>query len=225
MLKYVLFDLDGTLTESGPGIMNAAKIALNHFGIEENNVENLHKFVGPPLTESFGQRYVMNEADTQEAIAVFRKYYNVTGIYENSVFEGIQEMLQQLKSNGLLLSIASSKPRPMIDIVVDHFDIRKYFDVIVGCELDGTRSQKKEVVDEVIRLFGELSGDDAVLEHSIMVGDRMYDVNGARECGLECIGVTYGYGTRQELQEAGAAYIVDSVNELGEKLLHLVQTR
>lgn len=225
MLKYVLFDLDGTLTESGPGIMNAAKIALNHFGIEENNVENLHKFVGPPLTESFGQRYGMNEADTQEAIAVFRKYYNVTGIYENSVFEGIQEMLQQLKSNGLLLSIASSKPRPMIDIVVDHFDIRKYFDVIVGCELDGTRSQKKEVVDEVIRLFGELSGDDAVLEHSIMVGDRMYDVNGARECGLECIGVTYGYGTRQELQDAGAAYIVDSVNELGEKLLHLVQTR
>lgn len=225
MLKYVLFDLDGTLTESGPGIMNAAKIALNHFGIEEKNVENLHKFVGPPLTESFGQRYGMNEADTQEAIAVFRKYYNVTGIYENSVFEGIQEMLQQLKSNGLLLSIASSKPRPMIDIVVDHFDIRKYFDVIVGCELDGTRSQKKEVVDEVIRLFGELSGDDAVLEHSIMVGDRMYDVNGARECGLECIGVTYGYGTRQELQEAGAAYIVDSVNELGEKLLHLVQTR
>lgn len=225
MLKYVLFDLDGTLTESGPGIMNAAKIALNHFGIEENNVENLHKFVGPPLTESFGQRYGMNEADTQEAIAVFRKYYNVTGIYENSVFEGIQEMLQQLKRNGLLLSIASSKPRPMIDIVVDHFDIRKYFDVIVGCELDGTRSQKKEVVDEVIRLFGELSGDDAVLEHSIMVGDRMYDVNGARECGLECIGVTYGYGTRQELQEAGAAYIVDSVNELGEKLLHLVQTR
>ncbi|MCR4832695.1 MAG: HAD hydrolase-like protein [Butyrivibrio sp.] len=225
MLKYVLFDLDGTLTESGPGIMNAAKIALNHFGIEENNVENLHKFVGPPLTESFGQRYGMNEADTQEAIAVFRKYYNVTGIYENSVFEGIQEMLQQLKSNGLLLSIASSKPRPMIDIVVDHFDIRKYFDVIVGCELDGTRSQKKEVVDEVIRLFGELSGDRAVLEHSIMVGDRMYDVNGARECGLECIGVTYGYGTRQELQEAGAAYIVDSVNELGEKLLHLVQTR
>lgn len=225
MLKYVLFDLDGTLTESGPGIMNAAKIALNHFGIEENNVENLHKFVGPPLTESFGQRYGMNEADTQEAIAVFRKYYNVTGIYENSVFEGIQEMLQQLKSNGLLLSIASSKPRPMIDIVVDHFDIRKYFDVIVGCELDGTRSQKKEVVDEVIRLFGELSGDDAVLEHSIMVGDRMYDVNGARECGFECIGVTYGYGTRQELQEAGAAYIVDSVNELGEKLLHLVQTR
>ena len=225
MLKYVLFDLDGTLTESGPGIMNAAKIALNHFGIEENNVENLHKFVGPPLTESFGHRYGMNEADTQEAIAVFRKYYNVTGIYENSVFEGIQEMLQQLKSNGLLLSIASSKPRPMIDIVVDHFDIRKYFDVIVGCELDGTRSQKKEVVDEVIRLFGELSGDDAVLEHSIMVGDRMYDVNGARECGLECIGVTYGYGTRQELQEAGAAYIVDSVNELGEKLLHLVQTR
>lgn len=225
MLKYVLFDLDGTLTESGPGIMNAAKIALNHFGIEENNVGNLHKFVGPPLTESFGQRYGMNEADTQEAIAVFRKYYNVTGIYENSVFEGIQEMLQQLKSNGLLLSIASSKPRPMIDIVVDHFDIRKYFDVIVGCELDGTRSQKKEVVDEVIRLFGELSGDDAVLEHSIMVGDRMYDVNGARECGLECIGVTYGYGTRQELQEAGAAYIVDSVNELGEKLLHLVQTR
>ena len=225
MLKYVLFDLDGTLTESGPGIMNAAKIALNHFGIEENNVENLHKFVGPPLTESFGQRYGMNEADTQEAIAVFRKYYNVTGIYENSVFEGIQEMLQQLKSNGLLLSIASSKPRPMIDIVVDHFDIRKYFDVIVGCELDGTRSQKKEVVDEVIRLFGELSGDDAVLEHSIMVGDRMYDVNGARECGLECIGVTYGYGTRQELQESGAAYIVDSVNELGEKLLHLVRTR
>ncbi len=225
MLKYVLFDLDGTLTESGPGIMNAAKIALNHFGIEENNVENLHKFVGPPLTESFGQRYGMNEADTQEAIAVFRKYYNVTGIYENSVFEGIQEMLQQLKSNGLLLSIASSKPRPMIDIVVDYFDIRKYFDVIVGCELDGTRSQKKEVVDEVIRLFGELSGDDVVLEHSIMVGDRMYDVNGARECGLECIGVTYGYGTRQELQEAGAAYIVDSVNELGEKLLHLVQTR
>ncbi|MBQ7430047.1 MAG: HAD hydrolase-like protein [Butyrivibrio sp.] len=225
MLKYVLFDLDGTLTESGPGIMNAAKIALNHFGIEENKVENLHKFVGPPLTESFGQRYGMNEADTQEAIAVFRKYYNITGIYENSVFEGIQEMLQQLKRNGLLLSIASSKPRPMIDIVVDHFDIRKYFDVIVGCELDGTRSQKKEVVDEVIRLFGELSGDDAVLEHSIMVGDRMYDVNGARECGLECIGVTYGYGTRQELQEAGAAYIVDSVNELGEKLLHLVQTR
>ncbi|MCR4901686.1 MAG: HAD hydrolase-like protein [Butyrivibrio sp.] len=221
MIKYVLFDLDGTLTKSGPGIMNAAKKALEHFGIEENDPDKLRKFVGPPLTESFGERYNMNTEEMMTAIAVFRKYYSSTGIYENSVFEGITDMLQSLKDKGLLLAIASSKPRPQIGIVVDHFHIRDYFDVIMGCELDGTRSQKKEVVEEVLKQFGELSGDSSVLEHSIMVGDRKYDVNGSRECDLECIGVTYGYGTRKELEEAGAAYVVDSVKELGEKLLEL----
>ncbi len=214
--KYILFDLDGTITESGPGIMNAAKYALKHFGIEETDLDKLRLFVGPPLDESFMNRYGFNKEKALEAIAKFREYYNVTGIFENSVYEGMPELLDNLKKSGHKIAIASSKPQVMVHRVLEHFNIKNYFDVIVGCELDGRRSQKEEVIEEVLSQLG-FKKDDSIAD-MVMVGDRCYDVTGAKEFNLPCIGVLYGYGTKKELEEAGAVATAATVTDL-KKLL------
>lgn len=224
--KYILFDLDGTITDSGPGIMNAAQYALKSMGMEEKDPDRLRLFVGPPLDKSFMGRYGMDMEQALVAIAKFREYYNETGIFENSVYEGIEPLLATLKEKGYVLAIASSKPQVMIHIVLEHFSIKKYFDVIVGCELDGRRSDKKEVVEEVLRQLSEIPDQDGyvpvskedLISRSVMVGDRCYDVTGSHEFGLECIGILYGYGTREEMEKAGADYIADTAKDL-EKLL------
>ncbi len=216
--KYLMFDLDGTITESGPGIMNAAAIALKHFGIEEKDPERLSLFVGPPLDVSFMGRYGMSEEDSLEAIRVFREYYNVTGIFENSVYSGIVPMLKDLRERGYITAIASSKPQVMVKIVLDHFGITDLFDTFVGCELDGRRSKKSEVIEEVLRQFQAMDPDYSK-DKVIMVGDRCYDIIGAHEQSLPCIGVSYGYGSRQELEEAGAEHIAATVEDLHKLLI------
>ncbi|MCR5671510.1 MAG: HAD hydrolase-like protein [Butyrivibrio sp.] len=220
--KYLLFDLDGTVTDSGPGIMNAAAYALKSYGIVEKDPDRLRLFVGPPLDASFIERYSFSKEKAPEAIAKFREYYNVTGIFENSVYPGYEELLKELKDNGHILAIASSKPQVMIYRVLEHFDIQKYFDVIVGCELDGRRSQKSEVIDEVLKQLSELESKASqspvtvsdIKKKAVMIGDREYDVKGARAFDLPCVGVTYGYGTRAELEAAGADYIADTTDDL-----------
>ncbi|MCR4834602.1 MAG: HAD hydrolase-like protein [Butyrivibrio sp.] len=216
--KYILFDLDGTITESGPGIMNAAKYALKHYGIEENDISKLKLFVGPPLDVSFMDRYGFDKEKASEAIAKFREYYNVTGIFENSVYEGMKQLLESLRSSGYKIAIASSKPQVMVHRVLEHFDIQNYFDVIVGCELDGRRSKKEEVIEEVLDQFGFKKGDD--LSDMVMIGDRCYDMTGAVEFGMTGIGVLYGYGTRKELEESGATIIAATVDDLKNILLN-----
>lgn len=227
--QFLLFDLDGTVTDSGPGIMNAAQRALLAYNIEEADRERLRLFVGPPLDKSFMERYGFSEEDAWKAVAVFREYYNEIGIFENSVYPGIEEMLKSLKERGYVLAIASSKPQIMIHRVLEHFDIEKYFDVIVGCELDGTRSSKSEVVTEVLiqlsRLAAERNlvnphemGDTDIISqirmNAVMIGDRFYDVEGAHALGLPCIGILYGYGSRQEMEDAKADFIFETVKDL-----------
>ena len=211
---YILFDLDGTVTDSGPGIMKAASIALESFGIKENDEKKLRLFVGPPLDKSFMERYNFSEEDAWKAIGAFRDYYNETGVYENSVYPGIEDLLKELKKNGYTIAIASSKPQNLIHIVLSHFHIEEYFDVIVGCELDGTRSDKAEVIKEVLRQLGELDASRDILSRTVMIGDRCYDVAGAHAFSLPCIGVLYGYGTREEMKEAGADYVAETPEDI-----------
>ena len=229
--RFLLFDLDGTVTDSGPGIMKAAQIALSRYDIEETDEERLRLFVGPPLDKSFMERYGFSEEQAWEAIGHFREYYNKTGVFENSVYPGFENMLKELKEEGYVLAIASSKPIVLIHKVLDHFDIDKYFDVVVGCELDGTRSKKSEVIEEVFRQLGVLAVEDGLIEtadktlsenqrislvkeKSIMIGDRCYDVEGAHSFGMPCVGVLYGYGSREEMDEAGADFIAATVEDL-----------
>ncbi len=231
--NYILFDLDGTITDSGPGIMNAAQHALNSFGIEEKSIDKLKLFVGPPLDKSFTERYGFSNDDAWKAVGVFREYYNVTGIFENSVYPGIEALLDKLTSQGFIIAIASSKPQILIHRVLKHFDLEKYFDVVVGCELDGKRSDKSEVIDEVLRQLSEIAVKRGLIydegssqteltalvkERAVMVGDRCYDVEGAHSFSLPCIGVLYGYGTRQEMEESGADYIAETVEDIADFL-------
>ena len=216
--KFFLFDLDGTITESGPGIMNAAAIALKSFGIEEKDPAKLRLFVGPPLDKSFVERYGFTTEDAWKAIAVFREYYTVTGLFENSVYSGIEDMIKDLRSKGFITAIASSKPQPQVNTVLDHFHISDLFDTAVGCELDGTRSNKSEVIKEVLRRLKERCSDYST-DKVIMVGDRCYDIDGAHAMSLPCIGAVYGYGSRKELEDAGADYIADTVWDLHKLLI------
>ena len=228
--SFVLFDLDGTITDSGPGIIKAAMLALEHFGIRENDEERKRLFVGPPLDRSFMDRYGLSKDQAWEAIGVFREYYNDKGVFENSVYPGMDALLKELKDNGLVLAIASSKPQPLIHKVLSHFELEKYFDVIVGCELDGTRSTKSEVVKEVLSRLSDIARkrnmldcSDAdpeekvseVIKKSVMVGDRFYDAEGAHAFEIPCIGVLYGYGTRKEMEDAHADYIAETVEDIG----------
>ena len=227
--QFILFDLDGTVTDSGPGIMNAARRALLRYNIEDADPERLRLFVGPPLDKSFIERYGFSEEDAWKAIGYFREYYNDKGIFENSVYPGMEELLSGLKERGYTVAIASSKPQVMIHKVLGHFDIEKYFDVIVGCELDGTRSTKSEVVQEVLSQLATLAVEkglftekdtidtepaESVKQHAIMIGDRCYDAEGAHALGLPCIGILYGYGSREEMEQAKADYILETVKDL-----------
>ncbi len=217
MKQYLLFDLDGTLTDPKVGITTCVQYALAHFGIQEPDLDKLEPFIGPPLKDSFMEFYRMDEAKALEAVEKYRERFRDTGIFENKVYAGIPEMLQVLQARGLKLAVASSKPTVFVERILEHFGIRKYFAVVVGSELDGTRSEKDQVVEEALRqLFG---GKPVEKDQVYMIGDRRFDVEGARAQGIESVGVTYGYGSMEELKEARADYIVRSVEELRKFLL------
>lgn len=211
MSQVILFDLDGTLTDSGEGIIRSVQYALEKMGITGEKPENLRRFVGPPLKESFMNFYSMSEERAQEAVAYYRERYTKVGIFENSLYPQIPELLEVLRINDKILGVASSKPEVFVKQILKHFEIEQYFQVIVGSELDGTRSRKEEVIEEALARLGMQTERDKIL----MVGDKEHDVNGAKACGLQCIGVAYGYGTVEELQQAGAVYIAETVEDLG----------
>lgn len=221
MKNYLLFDLDGTLTDPRVGITTCVQYALHSFGIEEPDLTKLEPFIGPPLRESFMKFYGFSAEQAEEAVAKYRERFQDTGIFENEVYEGIPQMLRTLQSKGVFLAVASSKPQVYVERILDHFDLRKYFSVIVGSELDGSRENKDEVVLEALnRLFAY---KPIRKEKVYMIGDRSYDVEGARAMGVESVGVTYGFGSLEELKAAKADYIVRSVEELGEFLLRDAQ--
>lgn len=217
MKKYLLFDLDGTLTDPKEGICTCVQYALASFGIQEPDLDKLEPFIGPPLKESFMHFYDMNEEQAQAAVEKYRERFRDTGIFENRLYDGIPQMLRTLNSKGMFLAVASSKPTVFVERILEHFGIRSYFKVVVGSELNGTRTEKNEVVEEALR---QLFGDAPVEKNKVyMIGDRRFDIEGAKAQGVDSVGVTYGYGGMEELREARADYIVRSVEELQRFLL------
>lgn len=214
--KVILFDLDGTLTDPMIGITKSVQYALKKYGIIEEDLWNLTKFIGPPLKESFMEFYGFSEEEGQKAVEYYREYYAPVGIYENQVYEGLEEMLAALKEKGLSLCVATSKPERFAKMILDHFHLDSYFDLIGGALMDG-RTDKAEVISYVLDQL------DTKKEKVVMVGDREHDILGAKKNGLDSIGVLFGYGNEEELKEAGADWIAKDMTELGSILLTLAE--
>lgn len=206
MKKTVLFDLDGTLTDSGEGIINCATLALRHFGLPIPAYEDMRTFVGPPLRDSF-IRFGVPADQTDEAIRVYRSRYIPTGMFENTPYPGVRELLEALRAEGYTLYVATSKPEEMSVTILKKFDLAKYFHRICGASIDSSRSTK----DAVIAYLLESSG---AKEDMVMVGDTKYDILGAKTHGIPAIGVGWGYGKVEEMEEAGAVGIADSMEQL-----------
>ena len=213
MFDTILFDLDGTLTDSGLGITKAVQYALGQMGYEVPPRESLFSFIGPPLHRSFQRRYGMDEATAVEAVRQFRVYYNqMGGILEHEVYEGVRELLRDLKQAGKRLMIATSKPQAAAELVMHHFGLDEYVPEIIG-GTDDTRNTKGKVIAYALREFG------VDPETAVMVGDREHDILGAAENGIPAIGITWGYGDRAELEGAGAKAVLDTPEETVEYIL------
>ena len=206
MKKTILFDLDGTLTDSGEGIINCVIYALEKFGLPIPPRENLRYFVGPPLHESFVRQGVPAE-QAEEAVAAYRERYVPTGMFENTPYPGVRELLEKLKAEGHTLYVASSKPEWMCVDILKHFDLANYFAQICGATMDTSRTNKEAVIEYLIHENGRA-------DNMIMVGDTKFDVLGAKAHGIPCIGVTWGYGSVEEMREAGATAIADTMEQL-----------
>ena len=206
MAKTILFDLDGTLTDSGEGIINCAILALEHFGCPIPDREEMRTFVGPPLHESF-IRHGVPADKTDEAIRVYRSRYIPIGAYENTPYPGVEDLLKTLKEQGHTLYVATSKPEAMSIKILEHFGLAHYFDRICGASMDTSRSTKEDVIAYLL----ELSGRD---ENILMVGDTKFDVIGAAVHSIPTIGVSWGYGKVADMEAAGAKAIAHSMEEL-----------
>ena len=210
---FLFFDLDGTLTESAPGIIRSAKYALSHFGMAPSD-EIMMKFIGPPLLESFGNLCGLNEKDSREAIRLYREYFAEKGMFENSVYDGVYEMLEALRAQGKTLAVATSKPEVYAKKILDHFHLTEYFSHISGAELDHVKMTKADVLRNAVHATG-LSD----LRRGLMIGDRKHDVEGGNELGMETLGVLYGYGSQEELISAGAIDTAKTPDEVVSKVL------
>lgn len=206
MKKAVFFDLDGTLTDSGEGIINCAILALEHFGIPVESRESLRVFVGPPLSDSM-RRFGVPEDRVEEAVKVFRSRYLTVGKFENFPYPGIRELLERLKAAGVRLFIATSKPETTANEVLEHFELNQYFEEICGSTMDGSRVSKEDVITYLFSKIGSM-------EQVVMVGDTTYDVLGAAAHGIPTIGVSWGYGEVADMQKAGAIAIANTTDEL-----------
>ena len=207
--QYILFDLDGTLTDSGMGIVNSVAYSLQKKGIDVEDKEELLKFVGPPLIESYRRYYGYSMEEAVEMVDIYREYYGTKGLYENSVYEGMEEVLKVLKERGKVLIIATSKPEEYARQIVEHYGLSKYFMYVAGSNMDETRTKKAEVIAYALE-----SCNIQNMNEVVMIGDRKHDVLGAKAMGLDSIGVLYGYGSREELEAAGADRIVESAEDL-----------
>lgn len=207
--KYILFDLDGTLTDPKLGITKSVAYALKSYGIEVEDLDSLLKFIGPPLKDSFVKYYGFSEEQGVEAVERYREYFKPYGIYENKVYDGVENMLAKLVKCGKKVILATSKPTVFANVILEHFNLKQYFTCVVGSELDGSRVKKGDVVAEALRQAGVTDKSVAV-----MVGDREHDIIGAKENEIDSVGVLYGYGDRTELETAGAGHVVESVKEL-----------
>ena len=204
--KSILFDLDGTLTDSGEGIMKCAVYALSHYGIESPSEAELRTFVGPPLTESVA-RFGVPQDQLAQAVEIYRSRYIPIGRFENTPYPGIRELLEKLQADGHRLYVATSKPEWMSIEILEHFDLAKYFDTICGAATDFSRNSKEAVIAHLLNSCG-------AQENAVMVGDTAYDVIGAKAHGIPTIGVDWGYGENEDMEKAGAVAIAYTVDEL-----------
>ena len=207
--QYILLDLDGTLTDPAIGITNSVMYALKKFGIEVNDRSELFKFIGPPLHESFEKYYGFSKMDAKRAVDYYREYYKDKGIFENKVYDGIEDLLKLLNNKKKTILLASSKPEVFARQILKHFNLANYFTFIAGSELDGTRTAKDEVIAYALK-----NCKIRDLTKAIMIGDREYDIIGAKKIGIKSLGILYGYGDRNELENAGADYILDTVDDI-----------
>lgn len=211
---YLVWDLDGTITDSARGIMNSAAYALEKCGVKVEDKDTLYKFIGPPLWESFERFYGFTKKEADTAVSYFREYYKEHGMYENEVYEGISSLLEELQKAGRTNILATSKAEVFAVQVLDYFGLSGYFAHVAGASMDGTRVDKADVIAYAFDQFGmkDLSG-------AVMIGDREHDMIGAKACGIAGIGVLYGYGSRKELVQAGADAIAETTAKLKELLL------
>jgi len=213
MLDTILFDLDGTLTDPKEGITKSIQYALESFGITDSDLDDLVKFIGPPIRPTFKEYYGFDDEKTEAAVEKFRERFLVKGIYENKLYTGIDTLLQRLYNEGKTLIVATSKPTIQAKVVLEHFNINKYFTFVSGSEMDGTRSDKAEVIKYALE-----QNHITDISNCIMIGDKKHDIIGAKKTNMKSIGVLYGYGTHEELTQAGADHIAKDVNELSKLL-------
>ena len=209
MYDIILFDLDGTLSDSGPGIMHSVRYALAKYGITGESDAALRRFVGPPMIESYMKFYGFTHEQAVQALAYYREDYLAGAIYMNTPYEGMEETLRALKARGKILAAATGKPTPMAEDVLRHFGWEGYFSFIAGATMDESRSEKHDIINYALEALGE-SDKSRVL----MVGDRDNDVLGAEKADVDCCGVLWGYGSREELEGAGAKYIIEKPEDL-----------
>lgn len=215
--NFVLFDLDGTLVDTGKGITNSVMYSLRKFGIDVQDRTSLYKFVGPPLHKSYEEFYGFSPDKAMLAVEYYREYYRDKGIFEVDLYSGIVELLESLKNNGLNIAVATSKPKVFAVKVLKYVGIYDYFDTVIGAELDGSRTDKAEIISYALKQYNAYDKSKV-----IMIGDRKFDIIGANTNFMDSIGVTYGYGSKDELQKSGATYIANSPKEIEKILINTI---
>ncbi len=206
--EFILFDLDGTLTDPGIGITNSVSYALSKFGIKVENRQELYRFIGPPLVDSFEKYYGFSEEEAKKALGYYREYFRAGGMFENTVYDGVVETLNELNKEGKKLIVATSKPEEFAEQILEHFDLKKYFHGVAGASMDEKRNKKEDVIAYAIDRFG------IETEKAVMIGDREYDILGGKAFDMYSVGVLFGYGTKEELESAGADILVSEFSEL-----------
>lgn len=213
MYKNVFFDLDGTITDSGEGILNSVEYALKKLGITHYERSKLYGFIGPPLMVSFGEFFGLSEEKCKEGVRLYREYYSKNGIYENRLYDGIISLLEKLKSAGINIVLATSKPHEFAEEILRYFGIAQYFNHIAAAEMNGKRNEKPDIIAYALEISG------AEKSKTVMAGDRRFDILGAKTMGISSIGVLYGFGTEYELVKAGADYIAKTPESISEIVL------
>mgnify|MGYP003289014967 CR=1 FL=1 len=207
--EVVLFDLDGTLTDPGEGITNSVAYALKKYGITVEDKTELYKFIGPPLHESFEKYYGFSKDESLKAVECYREYYRDKGIFENIVYGGVENLLKKLCESGKKIVLATSKPEVFAKNILRHFELSEFFFFEAGANLDGSRTNKADVIEYALENAGIIDKSAVV-----MIGDREHDIIGANKNGIDSIGVLFGYGSREELEKAGATHIAETVDDI-----------
>lgn len=208
MIKTVVFDLDGTLIDSSEGVTKSVNYALKHFNKEVDDLTKLNCCIGPPLIYSFTTFFEMTEAEAREGIEIYRERYNTIGVFECRLMDNTEYALKELREQGYRIAMGSSKPEKMCHKILEHFDIEKYFDDVTGATDDGRIDTKEEVLRELIRREG---GDSSAM---VLIGDTMYDIEGADKVGIPAITVTFGFGNIDDMKKAGAVEVCDDFKKL-----------